>query len=337
MKFIALIAAEMILCLFPPLLVDAQDRTVTLMVRDARELQTALRYTEKQGPQGVLPTAILLAPGSYSVSDTLVISQSNVSIYAPAGATLSLADHINKPVISVGSQEETPSYTVENIRISGITIDGNKANQDSEFHGDKEWIRNNGIDVRAVYRLTIENCVSRNNRSGGLVISWGSADIHVVNSEFDDNYFDGIACYASRRIYTSNSSMKNNNSAGISLDNGVSECLFSNCILDGNGDVGIFCRFADEIRLSGCTVKNSGSWAVFLGHDDGNNGVHDVMFTGCQFLDNQGGLLLSSSDESQSSHTSITGSVFRGNAQADRPSFQTYGSVLWTSGTVFMD
>jgi hypothetical protein len=276
-------------------------------------------------------------PNTYVVYDTFRINQSNVSILAEPGTKVVLGNHVNKPVIAIGSQEQIPSYTIENIYISGVEIDGNKENQDSEFDTDRSWIRNNGIDVRAVKRLTIHNVVSRNNRSGGLVISWESSDIQVLNSEFDNNYFDGVAYYDSTRIYTLNSSMKNNNSAGISLDNDLSDSIFSNCIVDSNQDVGIFSRFSTEIRFNCCIIKNSSSWAVFLGHDENDNGVHDIMFSSCHLLNNTGGIIMSSTNDTQSNFTSIVSSVFRGNEQNGRTNMQTSGSTVWQSANIFME
>lgn len=282
-------------------------------------------------------TTVRIKPNVYILTNTFHINKSNVSIIGEHGAKLVLANHVNKPVIAIGSQEETTSYVIENIKLSGIEIDGNKENQSSEFDVNKPWIRNNGIDVRAVNRLTVENVISNNNRSGGLVISWGSSDVHVVNSEFDSNFFDGVAYYTSKRIYTSNSSMKENNGAGISLDNDITDSIFSNCILDSNKDVGIFARNAKELRFNNCVIKNSGNWAVFLGHDDNNQGVHDIMFSNCQILNNVGGILMSSTSEAQSSFNSVISSVFRGNEQGGNQNIKTEGSRIWESANIMME
>jgi len=279
---------------------------------------------------------VYLKSTSYVLHDTLRITTSDVSIIGQPGTKLILADNVNKPVISIGSQEEIPSFTIENITISDIQIDGNKDNQGSEIQADKPWIRNNGIDVRAVKRLTIKNIVSNNNRSGGLVISNKCSDIYVINSEFDNNYFDGIAYYDSQRIYTQNSSMKNNNGAGISLDVDISDSIFSNCILDSNKDVGIFIRFANELRFNNCAIKNSGSWAVFLGNNEEDKGVHDIMFSSCQLLNNIGGILMSSVNETQSSHTSVVSCIFRENEQAGRPNIKTEGSQVYEAANIMM-
>jgi len=279
---------------------------------------------------------VYLKSKSYVLNDTLRITTSNVSIIGEPGTKLSLANNVNKPVIAIGSQEAVPTFTTVNVTISDIEIDGNKDNQSSEIQADKPWIRNNGIDVRAVKRLTIQNVVSRNSRSGGLVISNKCSDIYVMNSEFDNNFFDGIAYYDSKRIYTQNSSIKNNNGAGISLDVDISDSIFSNCILDSNKDVGIFIRFANELRFNNCVIKNSGSYAVFLGHNEEDKGVHDLMFSGCQLLNNVGGVLMSSVNDTQSSHNSVVGCVFRANEQAGRLNIKTEGSQVYETANIMM-
>ena len=167
-----------------------------------------------------------------------------------------------------------------------------------------------------------------------MVISWKSSDIYVLNSEFDDNYYDGVAYYDSSRIYTTNVSMKNNSSAGISLDNDLSDSIFSNCIVDSNGDVGIFIRFSRELKFNNCTVKNSRNWAVFWGHDDENNGVFDVMFSNVQFLNNNGGLFMSSTASAQSANNSVVSCVFRANEKNDRQNIQSSGSKVWATANL---
>lgn len=317
---------------------SAAEGVAEIRIKNVSELQDIQALLSKEAPGKLSPQMIIrVESNTYVLKDTFRINRSNVCIIAEPGTKATLADHVNKPVLAIGSQEEIPSHTIENICVSGVEIDGNKTNQDSEYDTDKPWIRNNGIDVRAVKRLTIDNVVSKNNRSGGLVISWDSSDVYISDSEFDNNHFDGIAYYDSKRIYTQNSSMKNNSGAGISLDNDLSDSIFSNCIIDSNQDVGIFIRFSSELRFNSCTIKNSSSWAVFMGHDENDNGVHDIMFSSNQLLNNDGGILLSSTNDTQSSYTSVTSSVFRGNQKTGRDNIQTNGSTIWQAANIFMD
>ena len=305
-----------------------------LRVSSVAELMRTTETVSTISPE--LMTVIHLDPEVYVLHDTYRINRSNLQIIASPGTKVILADHVNKPVVAIGSQEEVPSTTVESITISGVEIDGNKANQDFELDVDLPWIRNNGIDIRAAHRVVLDNVVVHDARSGGIVVSWGSSDIHVENSSFNDNFFDGVAYYDSERIYTTNTSMRNNQAAGISLDNDFRDSIFANCIVDGNGDVGIFMRFSQKIRFNGCAIQNSGSYAAFLSHDEGDNGVQDVVFSGCHFVNNNGGIKLASTDDN-SKYNAVVSSVFRGNAQNGRLSIDdTEGAILHQSGNIVM-
>jgi hypothetical protein len=300
-------------------------------VRNSEDLKKALSIANKQGRSEKL--TINVAANTYTLQDTFRISQSNVSIIAEPGTKVVLADHVNKPVIAIGSQEENPTQLIENIQITGIEVDGNKSHQDNEFDKDYPWIRNNGIDVRGVRRLTIENVVVHDNRSGGLVVSWGSSDIYVSNSSFNNNYYDGLAYYASKRIYTQNCTMISNNNAAISLDNNFQDSIFSGCILDSNGDVGIFARYSEQVRFYNCVIKNSDSFAAYLSHDESGKGVKDIMFSGCQILNNRDGGIYVGSTDNKSVFTSVVGCVFRANGGI---AIRSEGSVIWKASNIEM-
>ena len=151
--------------------VYAETEPTTIIVKDTKGLLETQILLKERGRKISPRIIVRVEANTYILHDTFRIDQSNICIIAEPGTKAILTDHVNKPVIAIGSQEEIPSYTIENVCISGVEIDGNKENQDSEFDTDRPWIRNNGIDVRAVKRLTIDNVVSRNNRSGGLVLA----------------------------------------------------------------------------------------------------------------------------------------------------------------------
>ena len=302
----------------------------TYTVRNGDDLMKALGTVDSTRPAKL---TINVPANTYVLSDTARINQSNVAIIAEPGTKIVLANHTNKPVIAVGSQEEVPTTFIENVYISGLEIDGNKANQDSEQDTQRPWIRNNGIDVRSVRRLVLENVVVHDARSGGAVISWGSSDIHVVKSAFEQNVFDGVAYYASQRIHTSGCTMRHNKAAGVSLDNDLRNCTFADCIVDGNEDVGIFARHSRELRFNNCAVTSSGNYAAFLSHDEAGNGVFDIMFSVCQMLRNPLGGIYVASTADKSAHTSVVGCVFRENGGN---AIKSDGSVIWQAANIVM-
>jgi len=310
---------------------EAKPLNISKYVTTTKELKKAAILTSS-GKFANL--TLYIAPNTFVLNDTFRINKSNVRIVFMPGAKVVLADHVNRPVIGIGSWTAPPDKTIKNIYISGngLEIDGNKANQDTELCNGFPWIRNNGIDVRGVHRLTLEDIYIHDARSGGLVISWDSADIHVSNSSFSNSYFDGVAYYDSEKIFTTNCTMTANSYAAISLDNDLKDIIFSGCIADANGDVGIFMRYSEQVRFNHCVIKNSGSYAAFLSHDESNNGVFDIMFSGCQILNNQGGIYVASPAD-VSDYTSIVGCVFRGNSG---DAIKSDGSVIREAGNIII-
>ena len=100
--------------------------------------------------------------------------------------------------------------------------------------------------------------------------------------------------------------------------------------------MGIFARNSKRLRFNNCAIYNSGSYATFLAHDEGGNGVQDIMLSCCQILGNKGGIFLASTTEEQSSFNSVVSSVFRGNSQDGRINIQSAGSTIWQSGNIEM-
>ncbi len=314
----------------PPSSEADQMLNIRINVTNEKELKKA---AETAGSGTFKTLTIYVQPKTYRVRDTIRIKKSNVRIVFEPGVKFLLGDHANNPVIGIGDWGNPPAKIISNIYISGngLEVDGNKANQDSEYCTDFPWIRNNGIDVRGVHRLTIEDVIVHDARSGGLVVSWDSSDIRIVNSSFSSNFFDGVAYYDSERIYTTNCTMMSNGYAAMSLDNNLKDCIFSGCIADSNGDVGIFMRYSEQVRFNHCVIKNSGNYAAFLSHDESNNGVHDIMFSGCQILNNQNGGIYVASTAALSDYTSVIGCVFRGNSG---DAVKSDGSIIWEAANI---
>ena len=307
-----------------------------LRVSDLEGLRSAQLLVGPEAPDLGAPITIHLSPGTYHLDETFHIARSRVSLIAEEGARLVLARGVNQPVLAIGTQVEYPVETdrIERIVISGLEIDGNRDGQDSEVALERPWIRNNGIDVRAVRHLRVDRVAANRCRSGGLVISWDSSDVLVSDSRFEENFFDGVAYYASERILTQDCLMRANGFAGISLDNRVQASRFVGCRVDSNGAVGVFARHSIDLRFDNCVVTNSADWGVFLAHDEKNQGVHDVEFAVCEVTNNRGGLFMASVNEAQSSGTRVVSTAFRGNEREGRGNIRTSGSTIWTLGLV---
>lgn len=304
------------------------------VVANVEELLAVERVVGSAQDDASEPVTIKILPGRYLLKDSFRIARSKVSLIGEPGALFQLMGNINEPVIAIGTQDEIArsANAITDIAIMGLEIDGNKERQSSEFSARRPWIRNNGIDVRAVQRLKVANVIANNNRSGGLVISWGCSDVRVTGSTFEKNHFDGIAFYDSKDVDVSDCTMTRNLGAGISLDNEFVDSRFFRCVIESNGDVGIFARSSARLEFKDCIVRQSGSWGVFLGHDARNRGVIDIVITGGQIVGNRGGVWMASVNEKQSRGTRIEGTVFSANQNAGRRDLLSSGSAVAAVG-----
>lgn len=308
-------------------------RALELVERDVtnEEQLLAAEKLVNVAPDAALPPVVIrVKAGQYLLKDTFRVTRSRVTLQAEPGARFVLANNVNEPVVALGSQIEAPGKgdTITDIVVMGLEVDGNREQQRSEFSARRPWIRNNGIDVRAVDGLRVSNVAANHNRSGGLVISWGCSDVHVSDSSFAGNFFDGIAFYASRGVEVVGCTMTRNRGAGISLDNEFVDSRFVRCVLEANGDVGVFARSSARLEFRDCIVKQSGSWAYFLSHDPHGRGVVDLVIAGGQITGNRGGVWMASVNEEQSRGTRVIGAAFSANDAGGRRNIFSSGSVV---------
>jgi hypothetical protein len=321
------------LCSISAALVSASEPQI-LEIRTVDELRALAPLLQgNTTATSAAPLMVRLSAGTYVLEDSIRILRSDVSLCGEPGTKLVLAAGVNEPVIAVGTQEETPSAgaLISRVTIADLEIDGNMDGQTSETSPIRPWIRNNGIDARAVSHLTVERVNIQHARSGGIVISYRCADVQVRDSVFAANYFDGLAFYDSERVTVADCVMCDNHAAGISLDNDFRDSVFSRCTMRQNGDVGIFARNTHHVRFESCTIKQSGNWAAFLGHDDANQGVTGIRIEGCEIRQNRGGVFLSSLNEQQSSAVHIADTSFAANLVDGRSNWYSCGAPLLTA------
>ena len=280
---------------------------------DSITIQQAINLLPPEGG------SVFLKAGEYDLSQGIHINRSNVSLKGEPGVILKLENDVNQPVILVGTDKEIPSTgdTTENVQILNLEIDGNKANQSSEIDQERDWIRNNGIDVRMVKNLWIENLNVHDTRSGGIVASWHSRNVFIDNSILQNNFFDGIALYTSENIQVSNFICYKNDAAGLSLDNDLKDVIFSNGTIKNNGDVGIFARHSADLQFNNLLLKSNKSHGCFISHDDvspSTTGVKRLFFSSCSFINNAGHGLYFGSTGANSPNNTVIGCLFIGNS-----------------------
>jgi hypothetical protein len=222
----------------------------------------------------------VVAPaGVYLCAAPIVIDRDNVELSGDGAATrITVLPGANIPAIVIGQTVPVPSATRRNIRVSNLFIDGNRANQTYEcMHGDcspSSPLRNNGISLRRVEDVAIEQVTVTRARSGGLVAELGCRRIGVRHVTASDNAFDGVALYQTENSAFSDLHLNDNLAAGLSFDIGAHHNLFTNVVIAGSGKVGVFMRDARDNVFTSLQVRNSGEHGIFLAQVSGNPATH---------------------------------------------------------------
>jgi hypothetical protein len=283
------------------------------------QLRPGVGEAEVQRALDALPATggiVVLPPGTISVTRPLLIKRSHQTLRGAGTATvLRLADNANCPVIIIGEPVNHPTYTVSNVRVESLFIDGNRYGQQRELwkeQGEGSEIRNNGITVQRVSDSVVENVVAARCRSGGLVTTLGVQRLLVRGLEAFDNEFDGLACYATTDSRFVDLNLHSNPGAGISLDLSFNGNTISNAQLRAN-DLGIFMRDSRRNQFLNVSIDKSRNHGVFMAQAE----VHQLTacvensFTNLQAT-NCGGAAFRINDASCKDNT-IIGATFKEN------------------------
>jgi hypothetical protein len=228
------------------------------------EIQSALDSLPAAGGEVVLPA------GEVTVTQPIVLRRNFQTLRGAGDATvLRLASNANCPVIILGEALNYPKHTVKHLRVAGLVIDGNRAQQSREcwqLSGEDSAIRNNGITVQRVSDSTVEDVTCARCRSGGLVTTLDVRRLTVRHFNSFDNEFDGLACYQTDHSSFTDLYLHDNPGAGISLDLAFDDNIVSNAVLVAN-DLGVFMRASRGNQFYNVTIHNSHHFGVFMaGH-----------------------------------------------------------------------
>lgn len=258
------------------------------------QLRAGVTETEIQQALDALPAdggVVVLPRGTITVTRPIVLKRSHQTLRGTGTATvLRLADGANCPVIILGEPVNQPRYTVTDVRVDSLFIDGNRYGQQRELwqeRGEGSEIRNNGITVQRASNSTIENVVAARCRSGGLVTTLGVERLVVRGLEAFDNEFDGLACYATTQSQFINLNLHDNPGAGISLDLNFNGNTISNAVLSAN-DLGIFMRDSRGNQFLNVSIHKSRNHGVFMAQAEIpkltaciNNSFTNIQATNC--------------------------------------------------------
>lgn len=260
-------------------------------------------------------------PSCYLLSGMIHIDRSHVSLVGEEGACLRLADHVNRPVILVGSSSETvlPAERIFDVAIRGFRIDGNRQNQDQEDAVGLPNVKNNAIGVRGAERVHLERLTLSNARSGGLVISQQAKKVFVQDVVFAGNFFDGLAIDGASEVLVEHFVAEDNDFSGVSVDTGTSRIQVRDGLIQRNGDNGVFLRFTSESSFSDLTIVDNCNFGVFASHASaaGGEGLVEIDFAGLKvFRNGNAGFSFATTQVEGSFDNFLTGSRIAGNAGA---------------------
>jgi hypothetical protein len=241
----------------------------TIVSGSCSDIQTAIDNLPSQGGE------ITILAGTYTCNMPLLINRDNVSLTGQgAGTILRLAEGANAPLMVIGETFTPPALIRRNIKVANLMLDGNKTAQTFECWGGPcdsgglTAIRNNGITLRKVEDVTIENVTAKNSRSGGLVTEKNCRRLTIKGFTAFENYYDGLAGYETEESIFSDLYLHDNLAAGISLDINFNNNVLSNGALIANHKLGIFMRNSRNNTFSSFQIRKSGEHGVFLAQVD---------------------------------------------------------------------
>lgn len=278
----------------------------------------------------------------YGIGSMIHLDRSNLSLIGEPGACLRLGDHVNRPVILVGSSSETipPAERIFDVAVAGFRIDGNRFNQDQEGAAGLPNVQNNAIEVRGAERVYLERLTLANARSGGLVISQQASKVFVGGVTFSGNFFDGLAIDGAHEVLVERFVSEDNDFSGVSIDTGSSRLQIRDGLVQRNGDNGVFLRFARESSLTDLTIVDNCNHGVFASHDDAasDRGLIEVSFSGLRIFRNADvGFFFGTTEAQGSFDNFLTHSQIGGNAaegDGDETSGVAANAAIHESGNV---
>jgi len=177
----------------------SRERTLVIAAKDSKYKVGANYYCDGVADQveindaiAALPAAggsVFLREGTYTISDTINIVKSNV-VLTGHGAKIKLADGTNKDMIKVGDG----ATALENIRISRIRLDGNRANQTL---GSGVFVQ--GGPGAYINFFTLEECYLEQMDEHGIEATYMQFSIiknnYIFNCDDDAIRFDAYATH----------------------------------------------------------------------------------------------------------------------------------------------
>jgi hypothetical protein len=248
---------------------DAKRRSAVAhaLPTDCPGIQRAIDALPPEGGE------VRLLPRTYICTEPIVIARNDAVLRGAGAATvLRLADSANAPMVILGSTEDVPTTTWRGIAVLDLTIDGNRHEQQFEcLRGEcsaENPLRNNGVTLRRVEDVLVQNVRVVGARSGGLVTELGVRRATIRNFTAADSFFDGVAGYETEESVFDGMHLHDNLAAGLSLDIAFNHNIITNTTITRTGKVGIFARDSRGNIFDSLQIRDSGEHGVFLAQVD---------------------------------------------------------------------
>ena len=206
---------------------------------DTQKLNNALEYIKTLNK----PVRLEIPPRIYEVSGKFELI-SNIEITSK-GAVIKLANNsYNNTNIGVASIFESRNKRLENVKISGITFDGNKNNQKINGGGggtypgtENIWEWSHAIQIHSVDNIDIKNCIFKNFQGDGINLGTSNRfdglvkipckNIKIEDCIFENIYREGIGIFQTEDAILRNLKFKNTTTGNLNLytDNFYVACI----------------------------------------------------------------------------------------------------------------
>lgn len=155
--------------------------------------------------------------------------------------------------------------------------------------------------------------MTRNARSGGVVLEKGCRQIYIDTLESYDNHFDGLACYETEDSYFSRLNLHHNQAAGISLDLDFNHNVLKSAIIKDNGNQGIFMRDSNDNDFKKLEIVSNGQQGIFIAQADkeAETRCTNNVFSDITVMNNRGNGLRVNDDSCV--ENMVRNSLFKGN------------------------
>ncbi|NIV38256.1 MAG: hypothetical protein GWN58_55215, partial [Anaerolineae bacterium] len=239
----------------------------------------------------------VVAPGTYAVGATVVVSLQNLTIISSNGALATTITGAVAPIISITANGVTLGRAGQGVTVTGavgtagveVTASQNVTIEDSIITGNVGGLTD-GIRVSTPggnRGLRIVDCQLRNNGRAGVAFVGGSVDDAVIEgSAVETNVAAGLAFAltgSARRISVSNNRITGNGPAGgiafgpPTID--VEDSDFSGNTVEGNGGPGLALTNTGRaigLTISGNSLSNNNADNILFG----NGLVADLLIDG---------------------------------------------------------